>query len=215
MTNKVANEDGSVDNGTGTELEILKNIEKSFYNQNTGSVKRNTMKSLEWFRKYVPRSYNKVRTARIFRDRKLWADHIRVGNLYTFTYDALNKETLPVWDAQPLVFFFDEFVSKGGNKCLLGINLHFLSPAARLIAFKSLLKTKNEKRFRKSTRLKISWDILKSLSGSKYFEHSVRMYRVDHIESKFVKIPPSSWELILFLPIARWRKGSNKEAWKL
>lgn len=215
MSIKILNENNEVENNTDTSLEILKNLEKSFYRANPNSRKRNTLKSLEWFRKFVPKNFSKVRTARMFRDRDLWVDRIVPGNMYTFSYDAKHKDTLPVWDAQPLVFFFNTFRSKQGHEMLMGINLHYLPPALRLVAFKALLTLRNEKRYRKSTKLKLSWELLTGLSQSKYFEHSVKMYRVDHIRSKFVKIPARSWELALFLPIQRFVKGTTKDAYKL
>lgn len=215
MADKLVDENGDVTNNTDTSLDILKNIEKSYYRANDTSRKRNTIKSLKWFQQFVPKNFGTVRTARLYRDRDLWVDKIKVGNMYTFQYDALTKDTLPVWDAQPLVFFFDNFKTKAGKEVLLGINLHYLPPALRFIAFKSLLSLKNEKRYRESTRLKLSWEVLKGMANSKYFEHSVKMYRVDHVRSKFVKIPAKSWELVLFLEIARWKKGGSKDAWKI
>jgi hypothetical protein len=214
MTQKKIDEDGNIKNNTGTELELLKTIERSYYKANKNAQKRNTAASMKWFSKYIPKNYARVRTARLFRDRKLWADSIDPGSMYTFEYDALHKDTLPFWDRYPLVFFFDSFKSKEGKQLLLGINLHYLPPALRLVAYKALLKTRNEKRYRSSTKLKLSWQVLKGLSASKYFEHSVKMYRVDHLASKFVKVPPSSWEMFLFLPTARF-VGSKSKAWNV
>jgi len=202
-------------NTTGTELQVLQNIEKAYFDQNPNARKRNTSKSLDWFRKYVPRTFNKVRTARMFRDRDLWESHIKPGNLYFFEYDAIHKDTLPVWDQYPLIFPWDSWRGKNGKLYFIAINLHYLSPKHRYIAMKALLKLRNEKRYRKSTRLKISWQVLKGLSQSKMFENCVKMYRVDHVKSVFVKVPPSSWELAIFLPTARWHNGGKSVAWSL
>jgi hypothetical protein len=38
---------------------------------------------------------------------------------------------------------------------------------------------------------------------------------MDQVRSKFVEIPAQSYELALFLPLARWQKGSKSEAWKM
>lgn len=215
MATKKTNDKDEIVNNTDTELELLSNIEKSFYKANPSSQKRNTEKSRKWFSKYVPKNYGKVRSARILKDRDLWANSISPGSLYLFEYSAKHHDTLPVWDRMPLVFFFDSFKSKAGDQMVMGINVHYLPPALRLVAFRALLKTRNEKRFRKSTRLNISWSVLKALSNSKYFEHSVKMYRVDHVKSKFIKMPAKSWELVLWLPLARWQKGSSSKAWKM
>jgi len=215
MTQKKTNAEGEVQNNTGTELDILANIERSYYKANPNAQKRNTARSLKWFSKFIPKNYNRVRTARMMRDRDMWADSIRPGSLYMFEYKAKHRDTLPVWDAFPLVFFFDTFTAKDGSKMLLGINMHYLPPSLRYTAFTSLLKLRNQKRYRENTRLKISWGVLKSLANSKFFEHSVKMYRMDHVQSKFIQVPPRSWELVMWLPLARWQKGSQSEAWKI
>lgn len=221
MTKKKVDEDGTIENNTGTELQILQNIEKAYYKNNSGAKRRNTEKSLKWFSKYVPRSYNKVRTARLMRDRDLWMDRIQPGTMMTFEYDPIHKDSLPVYDTMPLVFAWDVWkggqgkFGEAGKTYFIGINLHYLPPALRFLAMKTLLKKKNEKRYRKNTRLKISWQVLQALANSKYFEHSVKMYRMDHVRSKFIKIPAQSWELALFLPTARFKKGGKSAAWKV
>lgn len=220
MSQKKTNDEGELISNTGTELEILANIEKSFYKANPASKKRNTQKSLQWFSKFVPKNYNRVRTARMFRDRDLWADAITPGQMFFFEYDAKHKDALPVWDRYPLIFPWDMWKGGDGNygesgvTYFIGINLHFLPPSLRFAAMKALLSTRNEKRYRPNTKLKISWQVLKSLSNSKYFEHSVKIYRMDQVRSKFVKIPARSWELAVFLPTARF-VGSKSTAWKV
>lgn len=221
MTKKKVDSSGNIENATATELEILQNIEKSFYKNNEKAQRRNTAKSLKWFSKFVPKNYNNVRTARLFRDRDLWANSISPGSMYTFEYSAVHKATLPVYDRYPLIFPWD--VWKGGNgnygesgkTYFIGINLHYLPPALRFKAMQLLLKSRNEKRYRRNTKLKISWQVLQAMANSKYFEHCVKIYRMDAVQSKFVKIPPQSWELMIFLPFQRMQKGGNSKAWKL
>jgi len=221
VTKKLTDDQGNVQNNTDTDLEILQSLERSFYRANPSSAKRNTAKSLKWFQQFVPKNFNRVRTARMFRDRNMWTDQIIPGQMLFFEYDALHKDTLPVWDRFPLTFMWDVWTGGPGKfglpgkKYAIGINLHYLPPALRFEAMKALLTLRSEKRYRKSTKLKLSWEILAGLSQSKYFEHSVKIYRLDHVSSKFVNIPARSWELAVFLPTARFQKGSNKEAWRL
>jgi hypothetical protein len=212
---KKVKDNGEVDNNTDTELDILKNLEKSFYNSNPSSLKRNTIKSLKWFSKYVPKNFSRVRTARMFRDRDLWSDKVLPGRMYFFEYDAIHKDTLPVWDRYPMIFPWDTFRAKNGDLYMLGINLHYLPPTLRFHAMKSLLTLRNEKRYRANTKLRISWEILKGLSNSPLFEHSIKMYSMKHVKSKFVEIPARSWEMAVFLPLARWQSGSKTLAWKM
>lgn len=211
----MANKPIDTENNTQTELDILKSIEQAYFKNNASSQKRNTQKSLKWFSTYVPRAHNSVRTARMFRDKTLWQDRVIPGNMYFYQYDAKHKDTLPVWDMYPLVFFFDSYTSKEGKQILLGINMHYLKPSYRYAAMMNLLRLRNEKRYRANTKLQISWEVLKGMANSKYFEHAVKAYRVDHIRSKFIKIPATAWELTLFLPLARWQKGSKNKAWNI
>lgn len=215
MTTKKTNAiTGQVENNTRTDMQVLKSIEAAFYNNNPSAKRRNTEKSLKWFSQYVPRAYNRARTSQVMRDSDSYVDKIIPGNMYFFVYDAKHKETLPLWDAFPLIFPWDTWI-KNGVRYFIGINLHYLSPAHRFLAMKALLTLRTSQRYRENTKLKLSWDVLKALSESKLFKHSVKMYRMDHVRSKFINIPAVSWELAAFLPLQRFQKGSSSEAWKL
>jgi hypothetical protein len=191
-------------NTTGTDLEVLHKIEKAWKRSSVQPDKRNTAASLDWFRKYVGRSFNKIGTGSMFRDRKTWKSQINYGKMYFFEYDAKHKDTLPVWDRYPIMFPFSGYKAKDGMTIVIGLNMHYLPPALRMVAFKALLKFRTEKRYRKSTKLDIEWQAIAAMAESKYFKHAVHSYRMDHVRSVFVEIPAQSWELALFLPTARW-----------
>ena len=209
-TNEI--EEGQRKNTTGTDIQVLKTIERAFF-RNNKAKRRNTERSIKWFSRYVPRAFNRIRTSQVMRDAKTYMNDIRIGEMYTFVYDALHKDELPIWDAQPLVFFFNESRSKSGHRLLHGINLHYLPPAVRARVFITLLRFKTERRWRNSTRLRLQWQYLAKLGDSKLFEHCVKTYREDHLRSLFIRIPAPSWELVLFLPLARWQKGGSMDAW--
>lgn len=202
-------------NTTGTELEILQKIEKAFYRNNPGAVKRNTSASLDWFRNYVGKAHNKIGTGVMFRDRDTWKTKMTFGKMYFFEYLAKHRATLPIWDRYPLIFPFSAYKAKDGVEIIVGLNMHYLPPVLRMAAFKALLKFRNEKRYRGKTKLKLEWEVLKALSESKYFKHAVHSYRADHFKSVFVEVPAPAWELALFLPVARWQKGTASEAWNI
>lgn len=191
-------------NQTGTDLEILQKIEKAWSRNNPSTSKRNTSTSLDWFRNYVGRSFNRIGTGAMFRDRKMWKSQFAFGKLYFFEYDAKHKATLPVWDRYPLVFPFSAYKAKDGGVIVIGLNMHYLPPALRMIAFKALLKFRTEKRYRKNTKLDLEWAAIANMAESKYFKHAVHSYRMDHLKSTLVEIPSQSWEMALFLPTARW-----------
>ena len=193
-------------NNTGTDLVILQNLEKAWAKANKGSYARNTEASFDFFRKYVGRSYNKLGTGSMFRDRKTWksASTFSLGKMYFFEYDALHKATLPIWDRYPIVIFFHTYKSKAGDQIILGLNFHYLAPALRMAAFRALLRFKTGSGYKKSSKLDFGWNVIKVLAQSKYYEKAVHAYRVDHLKSTLVEIPAQSWEMALFLPLQRW-----------
>jgi|GEM_PF-970402 len=202
-------------NTTGTDLKVLQDLEKSYFESQGPKSRRNIKKSMDWFRKRVTKNFSSVRTARMFRDQELFSDGLTLGRMAFFEYDAKHKDTLPLWDRYPLVIPFNAYRAKDGTEIVLGLNFHYLAPVLRMAAFRALLKFKTNDRFNKKTKLDFSWKVIMALSQHKYFEHAVHAYRMDHVRSKFVDIPAQSYELVLFLPLARWQKGSKSEAWKM
>jgi hypothetical protein len=202
-------------NQTGTELEILQTIEKAWKRNNPNEEKRNTTKSLDWFRKYVGRSFNRVGTGTMFRDRKMWKSQMTIGKMYFFEYLAKHRDTLPLWDRYPLIFPFTAYKAKDGAEIVVGLNMHYLPPALRMVAFRALLKLRTEKRYRKSTKLDMEWSLLKNMAESKYFAHAVHAYRLDHVKSVFVEVPAQAWEVALYLPTERFVGAGKTAAWKM
>lgn len=213
MATKKVDDDGNIENTTGTEIQVLQSIEKAFYRNNTDTNRRNTARSMQWFSKYIPRSFNKMRTSQIMRDSNLHRNRITPGSMYFAVYDPIHKDTLPFWDEFPILLPWDTWRGKNGKTYMISINLHFLSPAMRLQAMQNLLKARNRKRYDRSTRMRISWEVLQAMSNSKMFEHCVRMYRLDHFRSKFILIPPASWEMAVFLPVARIKGPEAGRKW--
>lgn len=203
----------NIQNTTGTDLEVLQSLEQSFKRANPQSVRRNTAKSLDWFRKMVTKNYKQVRTARMFRDRDLWKQYAtaKPGRMYYYEYKA---ETVDFYDRYPLMFVMDKYKHKG-HSYMIGFNLHWLSPVHRMAVMRTILTLRSEKRFRKNTRVDLEWEVLKKLSNHKLFEHCIRVYRAERIKSVMVEIPAQSWELSLFLPTARFVGGSKQQAWQL
>lgn len=191
------------ENNTGTDLVVLINIEKQFNKLTKNKIRKYSEESMKWYSRYIPRSYNNVRTSVMFRDRKLWTKNPMIGKMYFFEYDALHKKTLPVWDRYPIIFPFKRW-KKNQVEYFTGINLHYLPPALRLKMMIALLSLRNEKRYRESTRLRMSWNLLKGLAGSELFKECVHTYRMDQMVSIFVEIPSQSWQTAVFLPLQRW-----------
>lgn len=201
-----------VKNNTGTDLEVLQSLEKSWVARK-GDAKRNTRASLTWFRNLVTKNWRDVRTARMFRDQTLWKSpaECHIGKMYFYEYKA---ESVDFYDRYPLALIINKYV-KDGHEYITALNMHWLPPALRQAAFVALLKLRTEKRYRANTRMKLEWRALNKMSEHPLFVQCVKSYRADRFKSVLVEIPAQSWELTLFLPLQRFVGGDKVSAWKI
>ncbi|QJT71302.1 DNA end protector protein [Vibrio phage vB_VcorM_GR28A] len=197
----------------------------SMFRKNRGvQAKINTASARDWFRQRVSKDLNH-NTEAVHKQFTQWktrgkTDQGLIGRLFLFAYDAKHKDQLPVWDAWPLVFFFNATVGDGVNwgeegvVYLHGVNMHYLPPALRLKLFADLIRFKNDSALRDKTRLKLSWQVIKAMESNQLAKHAVKTYRADHIRSQLAEIPPKAWVVVIFMQLARWVKGSKQDAWK-
>lgn len=133
-----------------------------------------------------------------------------IGKMYLFNYDAKHKDTLPYWDRYPVIFPIEYY----GNGSMLGINLHYLPPYVRAQLMNSLYDTLNNERYNKTTKLKISYETLKSASQFSAFVPCVKKYLFSHVRSPFKNIKIEYWDYILGLPIERFVGASKDRVWR-
>jgi hypothetical protein len=169
-----------------------------------GLVPGKTREAIEWYRNRAKQvSYANVNT--LMRSESAYlVDGPQPGKLVLYKYDAKLKDTLPYWDAVPLIFVVD-VTEKGWY----GLNLHYLEPRLRAKLMDALYPYMNNKKYDDSTRLKISYQILKSAASLKYFQPCFKQYLADHVKSPFMEIPATDWEISLFLPLAKWKKKTG------
>ena len=118
-----------------------------------------------------------------------------IGKMYCFLYDAKHKDTLPYWDKFPLIFPVN-FYSDG----FLGLNLHYLPRVHRAMLMNQLYQTANNDKMDKTTKLKISYEMLSKAARFKLFEPCIKRYLFSQVESKFMLIRPQNWDMALMLP---------------
>ena len=182
-------------------------------------AKRNDFKmqskeSREWFRKNARKLGSKVRTSQLQRDRDRLRTRPKIGHLYLYNYDPKWKATLKFYDIFPLVFVVDFY-----NNGFLGLNLHYLPPKLRLLLLENLLRTRTNSKYDETTRLRISWSILKKFGRHNLVKPCVKRYLYKHLRSLYIEVPPEEWEAVVFLPVERFRKGkgegkiSNQTVW--
>lgn len=202
--------------------EIVKRYIKKYRAHHGEEARRNIARSRKWFMRRITKDKN-IRPGHILRDhafkkRVASGSKFVIGRMYFFKYDAKFKDTLPVWDVYPLVFFFGSFAGSEkygevGVQYLQGINLHYLAPALRLLLFSKLMKLRNEKQYREKTRLRLTYKALTGIASHRLFKNCIKTYRVDHFMSPLSEIKPQDWEVVLFLSTEKFlAQGSAKSA---
>jgi hypothetical protein len=175
---------------------------------------KNHAKSLDWLAEQV-RSMRPLDTKRVIDDvkqpfyRLQTISESAIGKMYLFIYDAKTKDKLPYWDRYPLIFPIEYY-----NNGFLGINLHYLSPIDRASLMSALYDTINNNNYDKTTKLQISYDILKNSSQLSYFKPCIKRYLFSHVKSTFIYISPEEWDVALMLPLARFMKASQTTVWR-
>lgn len=131
-----------------------------------------------------------------------------IGKMYLFNYDPKTKATLPYYDIFPLIFPIDKT-----EKGFLGINMHYLPPILRASLMDKLQTTMTNDRYDSKTKLQINYQILKSASQFSLFRPCIKQYLFSHVQSKFMQVPAKAWNIVLFLPLARFQKASQAKVW--
>jgi hypothetical protein len=172
-------------------------------------IKKNTKRSLAWFRERIS-SITDVNSRKILDDDNLnKVNTPLVGRMFMYFYDPKTKETLPHYDKFPLVIMVDK--APGG---FYGLNLHYLEPRLRAKFFDLLLEYSNNTKYDKTTRLKMSYDLLKASSKLSAFKPCYKRYLTKHIKSRIAEVPANQWDVALFLPTEQFKKSGKSAVWQ-
>lgn len=172
-----------------------------------GQVPARTKAAREWYRQ-TAKGYHRVAENKLLKsDESRLTNVPKVGNMYLFLYDPKHKDTLPYYDKAPLIFVVD-YADNG----FYGINFHYLPLRLRAKLMDALYEVKNNSKYDDSTKLQISYKILKAASKMRYFKPCFKRYLFDHKRSQFMYIYPSEWDSAIFLPLARFEKRTAHRA---
>lgn len=119
-----------------------------------------------------------------------------IGKMYCFWYDAKHKDTLPIWDRFPLMFPIGRY-----DDGFLGINLHYLPVPVRRYLINGLMEFKSNKKMDETTRLRLSYALLKSTTLFPVVKPCIKRYLINHVQSKFVEITSDEWDQAIQLPV--------------
>ena len=164
-----------------------------------------TQASMEWFSTTV--SNRKVSRAALIADGPTRTTQV-YGSMYNFQYDPKTKQTLPYYDRFPLCIPVQK--AKGG---FYGLNLHYLHPLIRAQFLDELYDITNNDKYDRTTKMRITYNLLKSSARMRFFKPCLKHYLSGHIQSPLLLIEPADWEIAIFLPTESFRKVGKETVW--
>ena len=133
-----------------------------------------------------------------------------IGSMFMFSYRAKYADTLPFWDAFPVIVLLGP--AKNG---FLGLNTHYLPLALRAKFFDGLLDTLTTKKVvTAESRMIITYDYLKNSSKLSFFKPCLKHYLGSNVNSRIIKINPEEWLRVLFLESAQWQNAGKSTVYK-
>lgn len=171
-------------------------------------IQPRTRESLEWFRDRL-KDMKTINRNGLLKDPALQKrQRVGVGMMYMYFYDPKHRKTLPYYDAFPLTIVVEP--TKDG---FYGLNLHYLPPVLRARLFDKLLETASNRRYDETTKFKINYQILKSVSNLKAFQPCFKRYLTSQVDSPIVLVEAPEWEIATFLPTQQFQKASASKVW--
>ena len=174
----------------------------------SGQIPARTQQSRDWFRTAAKKT--KVTPESVIRsERTRFKNRVTMGKMYLFNYDPKHKATLPYYDRYPLIFPVQP--ADGG---FYGINMHYLPHVLRARLMDALYSLSNNRRYDEKTKLKLSYNILNSVTKYKAFKPTFKRYLTNHVRSRFIEISSAEWDIALMMPLQKFAKASASEVWR-
>jgi len=162
----------------------------------------------DWFKEKVKQASASARMRAVTPTQLLKrqeATDTELGQMLFYKYDPKFAKKLPYWDMYPLVFPFEK--AKGG---FYGLNLHYIPPRERAVLMDELNSYVTNKKYDATTRLKLSYDLLKGFGRA---VPCVKRYLGTNVRSNTVRIDADEWEIAIFLPVERFQKEKARVVW--
>jgi hypothetical protein len=191
-------------------------VEESYLDKLKDAIKTNSVTARaraagDWFRSIVNRTkgqFSDETPKTILQRSENLVSKSVLGKMYFYSYDPKWKNELPWYDTFPLVFPIERYPDG-----FLGLNFHYLPPKHRAILMDQLKMFANNKKYDETTKLKLTYDMLKGFTKIKRAKPTVHRYLTSKVKSKFVLVNADEWEVALFLPVERFRKATKKKVW--
>tara|TARA_B100000212_G_scaffold243075_1_gene185347 strand:- start:312 stop:731 length:420 start_codon:yes stop_codon:yes gene_type:complete len=131
--------------------------------------------------------------------------------MYTYFYDPKYSEVLPYYDTFPVTLIL-QLEPKG----FMGLNLHYIPPRYRIMLLDELYKyaiKDDEDADDMQTRLRITWDIIRSAAKLKWARPCLKRYLTSHVVGPALEVTPDHWDTVAMLPLARFEKQSVRQVY--
>ena len=171
-------------------------------------IGKNTEKSLNWFKRQLM-GMKTINRQNLIKDDNLKPRSAPLpGRMFMYFYDPKHKKTLPYYDRFPLIFMVEK-----AERGFYGLNLHYLPHKQRAIFFDRLTDYTTKEKYNLTTRLRLSYNLLKGSSRLSAFAPCFKHYLSEHVRSRMVEVPASDWETVLFLPSENFKKKNKNQVW--
>ena len=144
----------------------------------------------------------------LLRDKGRTRDSTIIGRMYFFYYDPKMKESLPYYDRFPLVIPIEQY-----QDGFLGLNLHYIHPKQRILLLDELSEFANNSKYDASTKLRLSYDLLKSTGKAYQATPCIKRCLFTHVESRFLEITADEWDIACLLPLEIFEKASSSKVY--
>jgi hypothetical protein len=182
---------------------LLDRIKESLTKEGLNS--RST-KARDWLRAKIP-SLRPTRQA-LLADRERLKNKPLIGRMYFYFYDPKTKDKLQYYDRFPLVLPIEQY-SDG----FLGLNLHYIHPKQRIILLDKLSEFANNSKYDKTTKLRLTYEILSSASRAFEATPCIKRYLYSHVESRFLEIAADEWDIAALLPMESFVGASTSKVY--
>lgn len=173
--------------------------------------------SLEWFlktiKKYLGNAYvnhevfGKIPPEHSYYNGLTRPNNTVIGGCFIFNYypkNANNISVLPYYDRYPIIF-----VLKHNNSSILGINLHYLPPKARIM----LMYTIYENTIHQNKQRLLKFDYQNLIKKIGIAKPCIKRYLINNIKSIY-RVDTTNWDLAITLPTQYFVRSSQNVVWK-
>lgn len=157
----------------------------------------------QWLRTKV--NSLKATPSALMSDRERLRSHSIIGRMYFYYYDPKTKDQLKYYDKFPLVIPIERY-----GDGFLGLNLHYVEPKVRFILLDKLSTYTNNKMYDETTRLRLSYQTLKSASSIFEATPCIKRYLYSHVQSRFLEIDANEWDIAAILPVESFEKKTKE-----